>query len=157
MPKIENPLLLSMYSQTVDRVLSETSNVEEANARLRDIGREIGRQIYLNTDIVDKTKETLTTREDVSKLIEVVFKILFDRRPTEIDMETARGSIRISDASCIWCQEVHLEGMRGFGYCEVFSGILEAILQFKGVESKVYEEICRASGASSCIWNVRLA
>ena len=156
MAKIENPLLHSLYAQIVDRVLSETPNIEDANAQLRAIGRELGSQIYLATEIVDKTKDTVTTREDVAKLIDVIFKVLFNRRPTDVDMETARGSVRISDKNCIWCQDVNLEGMRGFGYCEVFSGILESILEFKGVEAKVFQEMSKANGAEECIWNVRL-
>lgn len=156
MPKTENPLLLGLYSYFVDKVLSETSNIDEANQKLRDLGREIGQQIYLNTEIVEKTKESVTTREDVAKLIEIVFKALYDKKPTDIDMKTARGSVRISDTSCVWCQDVNLEGMRGFGYCEIFSGILEQILQFKGVEAKIFQEMSRATGSDSCVWNVRL-
>ena len=156
MPKIENPLLLSFYAYYVDKILSETSNIEEANQRLRDLGREIGQQIYLNTEIVEKTKANVTTREDVSKLIDVVYKILYDKKPSDVDMKTARGSVRISDKECVWCQEVSLEGMRGFGYCEIFSGILESILEFKSVDAKVFQEMCRATGADMCVWNVRL-
>lgn len=156
MPKIENPLLLSFYAHYVDKILSETSNIDEANQRLRDLGREIGQQIYLNTEIVEKTKASVTTREDVSKLIDVVYKILYDKKPTDVDMKTARGSVRISDKDCVWCQEVSLEGMRGFGYCEIFSGILESILEFKSVDAKVFQEMCRATGADLCVWNVRL-
>ncbi|MHA1215866.1 MAG: hypothetical protein ACTSPE_11305 [Candidatus Thorarchaeota archaeon] len=156
MARIENPLLLSIYGSLVDKILAETSNIEEANERLRELGRGMAEQIYLTTEIVEKTKETIMTREDVAKLIEVVYKVLYDRKPTEIDMESARGSVRISDKDCIWCQDVNLEGMRGFGYCEVFSGILEAILAFKGVEAKVFEESCKATGGSACSWNVRL-
>ncbi|MHA1615115.1 MAG: hypothetical protein ACTSYJ_09740 [Candidatus Thorarchaeota archaeon] len=156
MPKIENPLLLSLYAHYVDKILSETSNIDEANQRLRDLGREIGEQIYLNTEIVEKTKASVTTREDVSKLIDVVYKILYDKKPTDVDMKTARGSVRISDKECVWCQEVNLEGMRGFGYCEIFSGILESILELKSVDAKVFQEMCRATGAEMCVWNVRL-
>ena len=156
MPKIENPLLLSFYAHYVDKILSETSNIDEANQRLRDLGREIGEQIYLNTEIVEKTKASVTTREDVSKLIDVVYKILYNKKPTDVDMKTARGSVRISDKECVWCQEVSLEGMRGFGYCEIFSGILESILEFKSVDAKVFQEMCRATGADLCVWNVRL-
>jgi len=156
MPKIENPLLLSFYAYYVDKILSETSNIDEANQRLRDLGREIGEQIYLNTEIVEKTKASVTTREDVSKLIDVVYKILYDKKPTDVDMKTARGSVRISDKECVWCQEVNLEGMRGFGYCEIFSGILESILELKSVDAKVFQEMCRATGAEMCVWNVRL-
>ena len=156
MPKTENPLLLSLYSHYVDQVLSETSNIDEANQKLRDLGRAIGQQIYLNTEIVEKTKDSVTTREDVAKLIEVVFKALYDKKPSDVDMKTARGSVRISDTNCVWCQEVNLEGMRGFGYCEIFSGILEQILEFKGVDAKVFQEMSRATGADTCVWNVRL-
>jgi hypothetical protein len=156
MVKIENPLLLSLYSQTVDRVLSETANIQEANQRLRDLGHEMASQIYLTTDIVDKLKEKLTTREDVARLIDLLFRILYDKKPTTVDMESARGCVRVTDASCMWCQDVHLEGMLGFGYCEVFSGILESVLGFKGVEAKAFQESCRATGADSCTWNVRL-
>jgi predicted hydrocarbon binding protein len=156
MAKIENPLFLSIYSKMVDDILMSTANVEEANEKLRELGSQMAQQIYLTTEIVDKTKETITTREDVSKLIEVLFKVLFDKKPSDIDMESARGSVRVSDESCIWCQEVNLEGMRGFGYCEAFSGILQSILQFKGVDAKVFEESCKATGAEQCTWNVRL-
>ncbi len=156
MPKIENPILISLYSHYVEKTLSETDNIDEANQRLRDLGREIGQQVYLNTEIVEKTKDTVNTREDVAKLIETVYKILFNKRPKDVDMKTARGSVRITDDNCVWCQEVNLEGMRGFGYCEVFSGILESILEFKGVDAKVFQEMSRATGADACIWNVRL-
>jgi predicted hydrocarbon binding protein len=156
MPKIENPLLISLYSYYVEKILSETSNIDEANQRLRDLGNEIGQQVYLNTEIVDKTKDNVTTREDVSKLIEIVYRILFDKKPKDIDMKTARGSVRITDDNCVWCQEVNLEGMRGFGYCEVFSGILESVLEFKGVSAKVFQEMSQATGAEACVWNVRL-
>ena len=138
MPKIDNPLLLSLYSYYVDKVLSETSNVDEANQRLRDLGYEIGQQIYLNTDIVEKTKDIVTTREDVAKLIDVVYKVLYDKRPTDVDMKTARGSIRVSDNNCVWCQEVNLEGMQGFGYCQIFSGILDSILERLGNLEEAY-------------------
>jgi hypothetical protein len=156
MPKIENPLLLSLYSYHVEHVLAETTNIDEANQKLRDLGYEIGQQIYLNTEIVEKTKDSVTTREDVAKLIDIVFKVLYDRRPTDVDMRTARGSVRISDVNCVWCQEVNLEGMQGFGYCEIFSGILEAILEVKGVDARVFQEQSRATGANMCVWNVRL-
>lgn len=156
MPNIDNPLLLSFYAYYVDKILSETSNIDEANQRLRDLGHDIGQQIYLNTEIVDKTKANVTTREDVAKLIDVVYKVLYDKKPTDVDMKTARGSVRISDRECVWCQEVNLEGMRGFGYCEIFSGILETILEFKSVDAKVFQEMCRATGADMCVWNVRL-
>jgi hypothetical protein len=157
MPKIENPLLSSLYSYYVEKILSETSNIDEANQRLRDLGNEIGQQVYLNTEIVEKTKDNVTTREDVAKLIEIVYKVLFDKKPKDVDMKTARGSVRITDDNCVWCQEVNLEGMRGFGYCEIFSGILESVLEFKGVDAKVFQEMSRATGADACIWNVRLA
>ncbi len=157
MARIENPLLLSIYGQLVDKILAETGNIEEANERLRELGRSMAEQIYLTTEIVDKTKDTVMTREDVAKLIETVYKTLFDKKPSEIDMESARGSVRVTDTSCIWCQDVNLEGMHGFGYCEVFSGILQAILEYKGVEAKVFEESCHATGGSACTWNVRLA
>ena len=156
MPKTDNPLLLSFYAHYVDKILSETSNIDEANQKLRDLGHEIGPQIYLNTEIVEKTKDSITTREDVAKLIDVVYRALYDKKPSEVDMKTARGAVRISDKNCVWCQEVNLEGMRGFGYCEIFSGILESILEFKGVDAKVFQEMSRATGAEECIWNVRL-
>jgi len=156
MAKIQNPLLLTLYSKFVEEVLSNTASIEDANQRLRDLGREIGSQVYLTTEIVDKTKDTVSTREDVAKLMGVVFKSLFNKKPSNVDMETARGSVRVTDKDCLWCQDVHLEGMRGFGYCEIFSGILESILEFKGVESKVFQERCRATGADVCTWNVRL-
>ena len=156
MPKTDNPLLLSLYAHYVDKVLSETTNIDEANQKLRDIGYEIGQQIYLNSEIAEKTKDSVTTREDVAKLIEVVFKTLYDKRPADVDMKTARGSVRISDQNCVWCQEVNLEGMHGFGYCEIFSGILESILEVKGVEARVFQEQSRATGANMCVWNVRL-
>ncbi|MFW9849004.1 MAG: hypothetical protein ACFFF4_07675 [Candidatus Thorarchaeota archaeon] len=156
MAKIENPLLLTMYSHTVEKILESTSNIEEANEALRQIGREIGSHLYLNTEIADKTKDTINTREDVAKLADVVYKVLFDKRPTDVDMDSARGSIRISDKNCVWCQEVSLEGMTGFGYCEIFSGIMEAILEFKGVQAKVFQEMSRATGYDLCVWNIRL-
>jgi hypothetical protein len=155
MPDLENPLFVSLYGQIVEKILAETSNIEEANQQLRDLGKEIGSQLYLSTEIADKTKDNIVTREDVSKLIEALFKILFNKKPN-IDMETARGSIRVSDDKCLFCQEVNLEGMRGFGYCEIFSGILEAILEFKGVDASVFQELSRALGAEECVWNVRL-
>ncbi|MBD3406663.1 MAG: hypothetical protein GF411_11160 [Candidatus Lokiarchaeota archaeon] len=156
MAKIENPILVSIYSHIVQDILAETSSIEEANQRLREIGRGLGSQIYLNTEIADKTKDTITTREDVSKMIETAYKILFDKKPDDIDMESARGSVRITDEECIWCQEVNLEGMRGFGYCEIFSGIMESLLEFKGVQAKVFQEMCHATGSDYCTWNVRL-
>ncbi|MFW9794407.1 MAG: hypothetical protein ACFFEE_08900 [Candidatus Thorarchaeota archaeon] len=156
MPKINNPLLISLYSHYVDKVLSETNSIEEANVRLRELGHEIGQQVYLNTEIVEKTKENVTTREDVAKLIEVVYRVLFEKKPRDVDMKSARGSVRISDDDCVWCQEVNLEGMRGFGYCEIFSGILESVLEFKGVDAKVFQEMSKATGSDSCVWNVRL-
>ncbi|MFW9833039.1 MAG: hypothetical protein ACFFEK_03505 [Candidatus Thorarchaeota archaeon] len=156
MPKIENPLLISLYAYYVEKILAETQSIEEANQKLRDLGKEIGEQVYLNTEIVEKTKDNVTTREDVSKLIETVYKVLFDKKPKDVDMKSARGSVRVTDDACVWCQEVNLEGMRGFGYCEVFSGILESILEFKGVDAKVFQELSRATGADECVWNVRL-
>jgi predicted hydrocarbon binding protein len=156
MPKIENPLLISLYSYYVERTLAETESIEDANEQLREIGREIGQQVYLNTEIVEKTKDNVTTREDVAKLIETVYRVLYDKKPKDIDMKSARGSVRISDDNCVWCQEVNLEGMRGFGYCDIFSGVLESILEFKGVNAKVFQELSKATGADSCVWNVRL-
>jgi hypothetical protein len=156
MPKIENPLLISLYSYYVEKTLSETTSIEEANQRLRELGKEIGQQVYLNTEIVEKTKDNVATREDVAKLVETIYRILFDKKPRDVDMKSARGSVRITDDECVWCQEVNLEGMRGFGYCEVFSGILESVLEFKGVDAKVFQEMSKATGADSCIWNVRL-
>jgi hypothetical protein len=156
MVKTENPLLLSLYAHIVDGILEQTGNIEEANERLREIGATIGSNLYLNTEIGEKTKDTITTREDVAKLVEVVFRALLDKKPSDVDMDSARGSIRVSDKNCIWCQEVNLEGMRGFGYCEIFSGILSSILEFKGVQAKVFQEMSKATGAESCIWNIRL-
>ncbi|MHA1576711.1 MAG: hypothetical protein ACTSU3_05060, partial [Candidatus Thorarchaeota archaeon] len=156
MVKTENPLLLTLYANIVDKMLESTSSIEEANDQLRALGQELGSNLYLNTEIVDKTKDTISTREDVSKLIEVIFKILHDKKPSDIDMDSARGSIRIVDNDCVWCQEVNLEGMRGFGYCEIFSGILQAILEFKGVDAKVFQELAKATGSDSCVWNIRL-
>jgi hypothetical protein len=156
MAKIMNPLLLTIYSHTVEKILETTSNIEEANEALRMLGRELGSQLYLNTEIADKTKDTINTREDVAKLADVVYKVLYDKRPNDVDMDSARGSIRVSDKNCVWCQEVSLEGMRGFGYCEIFSGIMEAILEFKGVQAKVFQEMSRATGSDLCVWNVRL-
>ena len=156
MPKIENPLLISLYSYYVEKTLSETTSIEEANQKLRDLGNESGQQVYLNTEIVEKTKDNVTTREDVAKLIEIVYRILFEKKPKDIDMKSARGSVRITDDECVWCQEVNLEGMRGFGYCEVFSGILESVLEFKGVDVKVFQEMSQATGADAFVWNVRL-
>lgn len=157
MAKLDNPLLVSLYSQWVDRILAETNNIEEANEELRVVGREMGSQIYLSTEIAEKTKDTVMTREDVSKLVESIFRVLFNRRPSDVDMKTARGSVRVTDKDCIWCQDITLEGMRGFGYCEGFSGILESILEFKGVEVKVFQELCKATGADACTWNVRIS
>jgi hypothetical protein len=156
MAKIQNPLFLSLYSHSVEKILEETSNIDEANQKLRDLGKELGQNLFLTTEIASKTKDTIQTREDVSKLIETTFRTLFDRKPSDLDMESARGSLRVTDKDCVFCQDVNLEGMRGFGYCEVFSGILESLLQFKGVESKVFQEMSRATGADECVWNVRL-
>ncbi|MFW9799316.1 MAG: hypothetical protein ACFFD9_02690 [Candidatus Thorarchaeota archaeon] len=155
MSKLENPLFVSLYSQMVGTVLSETNNVEEANQRLRDLGREMGYHIYLSTDLAEKTKETVTTGEDIAKLVDSLFRALYNKKPTNID-RTSRGSVSVTDKDCVWCQDITLEGMRGFGYCEGFSGILESILEFKGVEAKVFQELCRATGASICTWNIHL-
>jgi hypothetical protein len=76
MPKTDNPLLLSLYGHYVEEVLSKTSNIDEANEALRELGRSLGQQIYLNTEIVEKTKDNITTREDVAKLIDVIFRAL---------------------------------------------------------------------------------
>ncbi|MFQ5831791.1 MAG: hypothetical protein ACE5H4_03725 [Candidatus Thorarchaeota archaeon] len=155
MPKLENPLFVSLYSQMVGRVLSETNNIEEANQKLRDLGREMGYHIYLSTELAEKTKETATSDEDISKLVDSIFRALYNKRPTSID-RTSKGSVRVTDKDCIWCQDITLEGMRGFSYCEGLSGILESILEFKGVEAKVFQELCRATGAETCTWNIRV-
>lgn len=110
MAKIQNPLLLTLYSKYVDRILSNTASIEDANQHLRDFGREIGAEVYLTTEIVDKTKDTVSTREDVAKLMDVIFKSLFNKKPSNVDMKTARGSVRVTDKECLWCQDVHLEG-----------------------------------------------
>jgi hypothetical protein len=156
MVSVRNPLLVTLYSRIVDKVLATTESIEEANDKLREVGRSISTNLYLNSEIAQNTKETIQTREDVSKLVEVVFRELYDRKPDDIDMDTARGSVRITDEECVWCQDVHLEGMRGFGYGEIFSGILEAILELKGVDAKVFQEMSQATGSDRCIWNVRL-
>jgi len=153
MPKIENPLLVSLYSQWVGRVLSETSNIEEANQRLREVGREMGLQLYLSTELAEKTNGP-SGSEDVPKLVDSIFRLLHNRKPSNIDYSSA-DTVRVTDKNCTWCQDMTLEGMRGFGYCEGFSGILEAILEFKGVEAKVFQELCRATGADNCTWNIR--
>ncbi len=153
MPKIENPLLVSLYSQWVGRVLSETNTIEEANEKLREVGREMGFQLYLSTELAERTN-SVSGGEDVPRLIDSIFRLLHNRKPSNVDYSSA-DTVRIVDKNCIWCQDITLEGMHGFGYCEGFSGVLEAILEFKGVEARVSQELCRATGDDNCTWNIR--
>ncbi|MHA2301415.1 MAG: hypothetical protein ACXACD_10720, partial [Candidatus Thorarchaeota archaeon] len=88
MTKIENPLFVSLYAQWVDKILGETSNIDEANQSLRDMGKEMGSSLYLTTELASKTKDTVMTREDVAKLIDNLYKLLFDRKPTDVDMKS---------------------------------------------------------------------
>lgn len=66
-----------------------------------------------------------------------------------------RKTIKFSDERCVICEGVEIADMPGLQYCNLLSGVFQAVLGLRGFKGTTYQETCRALGDPECMWTTK--
>jgi len=152
--KVSQKILQSLYEFYSNQLFMNTSDPAEINSKLREAGLFVGERLLV--DYADRIKKHAGKFEEFASTLALAYKVNAGHEPTEAYYDPEKRSVIISDTNCAFCEGVELpEDLKEIHYCEIVSGIFEAVLQLRGFQGTVEEISCKTHGAKACTWELR--
>ncbi len=149
--KVSQKLVTSMYEFIFSEILQSTSNPEEINQKLKDAGEFMGERLL--TDYAERIRQHAAEFHEFTTTLKLAYKVNVGHEPSSIKYIKESNSIEISDDDCIFCRGVTLPNeYKTIHFCEIVSGVFQAVLDLRGFNGQVTQSESRANGASKCTW-----
>ncbi|MHA1840035.1 MAG: hypothetical protein ACTSVM_04420 [Candidatus Ranarchaeia archaeon] len=149
--KVSQKLLSSMYEYIFSKTIETTTEPDKINNELRTVGEFMGKRLL--ADYAERIREHAVEFPDFASTLKLAYKINVGHEPSSIIYDKETDTIRISDTDCIFCREVTLPPeFKDVHFCEVVSGVFQAVLDLRGFKGHVEQVEGKATGDQKCTW-----
>ena len=152
--KVAKVLYQATYRELQNLLMSTSGSVDEINQKMKSIGFKVGETLLM--DYADRIRAHASTFVEFSNTLQLAYKVNSGQEFTSIDVSGDERMIKFTDAECVICEGVHITDMPGLQYCNLISGVFDAVLNLRGFSAETYQESCRALGDEVCTWTIRL-
>ncbi|UCE09844.1 MAG: hypothetical protein JSW61_12860 [Candidatus Thorarchaeota archaeon] len=153
-PKVAKPLFQSMYRELLNLLISSSESVDAINEKLLDMGYKVGEHLLM--DYAERIRAHAKAFHEFSSTLHLAYKVNSGQEFTNIWLSDDKRAVKFSDEECPLCEGVHITDMPGLQYCNLVSGVFQAVLDLRGFNGEAYQESCKAVGDGTCTWTIRL-
>ncbi len=151
--KVSKPLFQATYRELLNLLIQSSSNVDEINLKLKNIGFKVGEHLLM--DYAERIRKHAAAFHEFASTLQLAYKVNSGREFTNVWISEDKNTIKFSDENCVLCQGVQITDMPGLQYCNLISGVFKAVLDLRGFKGDTYQESCRALGDEVCTWTIR--
>jgi len=151
--KVSKPLFQAIYRELMNNLMSSSENVEIINQRLKEIGFRVGEHLLL--DYADKIRQHASEFHEFGKTLQLAYRVNSGQPFSSVSVSDDKRTLKFTDADCPICAGVEITDMPGLQYCNLISGVFQAVLDLRGFKGETYQESCKALGDADCTWTIR--
>ncbi len=151
--KVAKTLYQATYRELQNMLMSSSENVDAINQKMKEIGFRVGETLLM--DYADRIREHAVSFAEFSKTLQLAYKVNSGQEFTDIQVSGDERTIKFTDDKCIICDGVHITDMPGLQYCNIISGVFDAVLSLRGFKAHSFQESCRAVGDATCTWTLQ--
>ncbi|MCF2136027.1 MAG: hypothetical protein K9W43_02205 [Candidatus Thorarchaeota archaeon] len=152
--KVAKPLFQATYRELMNILIQTSDTVDEINEKMKAIGFKVGEDLLM--EYADKIGKHAGTFAEFSSTLQLAYKVNSGQPFTRIDISEDGTVVRFTDEHCVLCEGVEITDMPGLQYCNLISGVFQAVMDLRGFNAEAYQESCKALGDSACTWTIRL-
>ncbi len=152
--KVSKPLFQATYRELMNILIETSENVSAINEKMKAIGFKVGEDLLM--EYAEKIGKHAGTFAEFSSTLQLAYKVNSGQEFTKVDISDDGTVVRFSDDHCVLCEGVEITDMPGLQYCNLISGVFQAVMDLRGFDAEAYQESCRALGDSTCTWVIRL-
>ncbi|MFX0107744.1 MAG: hypothetical protein ACFE7R_05655 [Candidatus Hodarchaeota archaeon] len=148
--KVSKVLFQASYRELMNLLMSTSESVEEINRKMKDIGFRVGETLLM--DYADRIRQHAGSFDEFANTLGLAYKVNSGQEFTSINVTDDRRTIRFIDEDCPICAGVVITDMPGLQYCNIVSGVFDAVMKLRGFQAESYQESCKALGDDVCTW-----
>ncbi|MHA1637078.1 MAG: hypothetical protein ACTSUO_05795 [Candidatus Thorarchaeota archaeon] len=152
--KVAKVLYQATYRELQNLLMSSSDNVDEINEKMKTIGFKVGETLLM--DYADRISAHASTFAEFSSTLQLAYKVNSGQEFTSTWVSDDERTLKFIDSKCVICEGVHITDMPGLQYCNLISGVFDAVLSLRGFVAETFQESCRALGDEACTWTIRL-
>ncbi len=150
--KVSKPLFQATYRELMNHLIQTSSNVDEINNRMKEIGFRVGEHLLM--DYADRIRKHAAEFHEFANTLQLAYRVNSGQEFTAVWVSEDKNTIKFIDTNCVLCEGVHIDDMPGLQYCNLISGVFKAVLDLRGFKGEAYQESCRAVGDEVCTWTI---
>lgn len=151
--KVSLPLFQAMYRELMNYFIQTSPNVDDINRRVKEVGFRVGEHLLM--DYAEKIKKHAKKFHEFASTLQLAYSVNSGQRFTNVWVSSDRKTLKFTDAKCPICEGVQITDMPGLQYCNLISGVFQAVLDLRGFKGETYQESCRAVGDDVCTWVIK--
>ncbi len=151
--KVSKTLFQATYRELQNILMATNDNVDEINHQMQTIGFKVGETLLM--DYADRISQHAGTFQEFAKTLQLAYKVNSGQDFTDVWISDDGQTIKFTDANCAICEGVVITDMPGLQYCNLISGVFDAVMKLRGFKAETYQESCKALGDSVCTWTLR--
>ncbi|MFW9907110.1 MAG: hypothetical protein ACFFEF_00935 [Candidatus Thorarchaeota archaeon] len=152
--KISKTLYQATYRELQNLLMATSTSVDEINRKMKDIGFRVGETLLM--DYADRIREHAVTFSEFASTLQLAYKVNSGQLFTNIWISPDKKTIKFTDDNCPICAGVVITDMPALQYCNIVSGVFDAVMKLRGFSAESYQEACRAIGDDTCTWTLNL-
>jgi len=152
--KVSKVLFQATYREVQNLLMASSSSVDEINYKMKDMGFRVGETLLM--DYADRIREHAAEFGQFANTLQLAYKVNSGQNFTSIWISDDKKTIKFTDDDCPICAGVTIDDMPGLQYCNIISGVFDAVMKLRGFNAESYQESCRAVGDSTCTWTLHL-
>lgn len=150
--KVAKTLFQATYRELQNNIMGSSESVDAMNQKMKEIGFRVGETLLM--DYADRIREHAVSFAEFSKTLQLAYKVNSGQEFTDVHVSADERTIKFTDSKCVICEGVHITDMPGLQYCNLISGVFDAVLSLRGFKANSFQESCRALGDKTCTWTL---
>ena len=152
--KVSKTLFQATYRELQNNIMGSSESVAAMNQKMKEIGFRVGETLLM--DYADRIREHAVSFVEFSKTLQLAYKVNSGQEFTDVQVSADERTIKFTDSKCAICDGVRITDKPGLQYCNLISGVFDAVLSLRGFKADSFQESCRALGDQTCTWTIHL-
>ncbi len=152
--KVSKTLFQATYREVQNLLMATSASVDDINKKMQEMGFKVGETLLM--DYADRIREHAVTFSEFASTLQLAYKVNSSQEFTNIWVSDDKRTLKFTDDNCVICAGVVIDDMPGLQYCNLISGVFDAVMKLRGFNAESYQESCKAVGDSTCTWTVHL-
>ena len=151
--EVSKPLFQAIYREPMNNLMSSSKTVGVINQRLKEIGFRVGEHVSL--DYAEKIRQHASEFHEFGKTLQLAYRVNSGQPISSVWMSDDKRTLKFTDTDRQICEGAEITDMLGLQYCNLISGVLQAVLDLRGFKGESYQESCKALGDADCTWTIK--